>query len=427
MPIDAIARSIFALVVAYLLASASARAEVRDGQVGAACASAAECDAGLTCWAPGAPESSAGGPAGGVCSSTCGYPYLCATESRCADELGVGYCLEPCTLNASFGDELDPEKCHGRPDMACVFSYYGPLCMPRCSADEQCPTGFACDPRTGRCSAEAPAGDRFGSPCDPTAATPTCRGTCRLYGGEDVPSAGEGGQGAEPPPGVCDEACVIGATDGCGLPEGSGEGACLLPASGFSNGDQGLCVRLCDCSSDCPDIMVCEPWDFEGRYDFAGACVLGTRAPGARDCPIPASGGAGAEPECVLGERRACMTADGCLGIATCLPDETYAECECPDRGNGEGGAAVEPGLGRPRGAAGADAFGGTAGSPELGGAGGDPGVPHGRPPDYPEHGWACDCRMTRTPHRSDSLVWIGCVVLVGLGRARVRRGRLRA
>lgn len=310
-------RSWFLTLAALLLLPKGAVASEQDGRLGSSCESEDDCVMDLTCLLP--PD----GFAGGLCTLPCYSGEDCSfygLHGTWCDEDGDAYCHERCTLDEPLGSGLDSEKCHGRSDVACERG----VCRPRCGGDEHCGPGLSCNSTTGLCQGIAPEGDPPGSPCEDDS---SCLGLC---------------SGLSEPP-RCVEPCVIGAPLAC---SGSGESkrACLGKLnflSGTASGDLGVCVDLCDCSSDCAEDEICAPWDLQGLYDARGVCQRGPEQPDAPDCLSDAS-----SHGCIYGAIRACRS-DACLGTAECLPDGTYSQCVClSNEGEGrEGGAGGEGGA----------------------------------------------------------------------------------
>jgi len=360
-------------------------AAVRDGFIGAPCDSDVECAPGLNCLEPTTPlnweEASSYDVTlpGGACSP-------CPD----ADEFEPRWCLEPCSLNSPEDKQLDPAKCHGRDDMACVAISVVALpgegtCEPRCSRDDQCAAGRSCDRALGVCSLVERVGDGPGTECEPAEMYQSnCRGRCEPASDELF---------------VCREFCVISAPEPCAASDPNREAACLLPYWGRGAGDLGECLELCNCSSDCPDATFCEPWNFGGSFDWAGACRVGPRSPDAPDCLDPV-GTEGSDP-CPYGAIRACRTADGCFGSAECLSDGSYAECVCAAAG-GSPNASSE---------------GGAAGAVQN--AGGEAGARQGAAP-IPRLHAGCGCRTG--PSRGLAGAWLALLsALVMLGFLRVK------
>jgi len=321
-----------------LVVGRSAGAQVGDGRLGSTCTADADCAAGLTCILPTATDFRSvsepperGGPAGGLCTVSCAEDPECWVHDETAICHPIdGFCREGCRTNEPLGDALTPEKCHGRSDMACApigcadsdCRTTVDFCSELCWVDEQCGIDLFCNLRTGLCQSSPAEGDPPGSACNFTAAENSCLGLCdldpvELYGHQRLA-------------GVCVEPCVIGAPMACGGPRGGGKGrACLRrleAADKYGIGDLGACATLCNCTSDCADSEVCEPWGLGNRYDAAGVCARAARQPGAPDCLNPNSD-AGASG-CSQGEQRLCRIG-ACLGSTKCLPSGEYGDCEC--------------------------------------------------------------------------------------------------
>ncbi len=186
-----------------------------------------ECLPGLICWrhSPALP-----GPAGGMCTRSCDEG--CPSSSVChAFGEAADYCLPSCVYGA-----LD-DKCHGRPDVACLSGALsglrGDRCVPLCR-DGDCDAGSVCDPRTKLCAQNETGGERvYGETCDPL--DDDCRGDC-------------GG-----PLRTCRERCRIGDEAACG-----DRGACLGEDNLSAPGDAGVCRRHCSCDRACSGGLACD-------------------------------------------------------------------------------------------------------------------------------------------------------------------------
>jgi hypothetical protein len=331
-----------ALLVGLGLAQArSARAEARDGQLGSKCDADDPCSApGLFCMLSTGSAPAASGPAGGLCTAPCLRTEDCRPFADTALCFG-GICVEGCVPNTSFGEAFESTKCHGREDMGCdvdcpyasCMSLSG-FCKPRCATDEQCGLDLFCNVATGECQAAAPGGDPVGSPCDPFASEPTCRGFCLLD--LDVLYTHDRVEG------VCVERCVVGAELACGTSPTNGVGAaCLGVMATHGTGDLGVCAALCNCSSDCHDDQRCDRVELGGRFDALGLCSRGPQPPGAADC-LSEGGEGGAASGCLYGAVRACRI-DDCLGTAECLANGEYSACQCLPSGAGGASSVAAP------------------------------------------------------------------------------------
>jgi hypothetical protein len=250
---------------------ATADAADGDGDTGApflgsACEKDAECGGtGLTCLRADTGLTTGGGPAKGYCTTTCDQ---CAQHGgttclQYAD--GSSFCVQGCTPQPPGGTAFDPNKCHGRPEVACV-PLSGPtdaVCAPRCNSDSDC-SPLYCHPKDGMCRSTPPTGDPLGHECTVTTGQDSCLGICYQ--------------------GSCTEGCTLGVENTCGWagPDGG------LPAPGicgyveeFMNfagdfGDIGLCIPLCNCDSDCLTTgSVCEPFALQElmtKYGKSGYC-----------------------------------------------------------------------------------------------------------------------------------------------------------
>jgi hypothetical protein len=162
------------LLVSILLAGVPARAAVDDGTLGSKCAADGDCTGGLECVVVG--EAFSRAPAGGLCTAPCLLDDECKPHGETALCSG-SFCLEGCKTNTTTGPTLDPTKCHGREDMACIgFRCIVPgdtgcletvdACMPMCAADEQCGPGLFCSHGAASvCQNTQPAGAPPGTAC----------------------------------------------------------------------------------------------------------------------------------------------------------------------------------------------------------------------------------------------------------------------
>jgi hypothetical protein len=256
-------------------------------RIGHACAVDAEC--GLSkCVPVESGELSGEGPAHGYCSVDCTANASVCTEndrnSTCiAFAGGKSYCMENCTPGPAGVGQLDPDKCHGRLEVACSPMANGSaVCLPRCNADSDCGIDLDCNPKTGLCSSSGASGLAIGSPCNAPGDAGTCEGVCMQLE-STLPGI---------PVSACTEGCTIGAAASCGW-SGPGsspaDAACLYPAPGLDPsqagaGDLGYCGQLCDCDDDCLPEYECLHWpqpdadqlkDFFQRNGYCGVNQIG--------------------------------------------------------------------------------------------------------------------------------------------------------
>jgi hypothetical protein len=187
---------------------------------------------------------SACGPLGGICL---------AVDAAVDAAVPRSFCFESCNIGPN--PATGPAKCHARQDAVCepvntaetLFA-----CVPLCVTDADCGTR-KCDPSSGFCVTTPTVGKTIGAGC--TLVRGVVNNECA--GGLCLPieSIADGGTST---PGICTALCRLGSQQACGLrttPLNAGPpaGACVLPwgASGYDNGDLGLCLQLCDSTNDC--------------------------------------------------------------------------------------------------------------------------------------------------------------------------------
>src|SRR5690606_15957196 len=122
--------------------------------LGATCASDADCGSDFTCL----PVED--GIANGMCTKNCMADSECGDSGHCSsDGTQEGICYEACTFGDDpDGQELNPNKCHGRPDLGCFpdsdangdLDFTRSNCLPFCRNDEECGAGY-CNPSNGLC------------------------------------------------------------------------------------------------------------------------------------------------------------------------------------------------------------------------------------------------------------------------------------
>lgn len=258
-----------------------------------------------------------GGPAGGYCTAACEQDSDCeGPGSACFNNL--------CILGCEQGGmgPLDPGKCQGREDLACLnTTSFGSICIPLCSSDGQCP-GRVCNTQSTVCADTAAEGLPQTSTCVQAQEDP-CAGACIGIGNNKA---------------ACFNWCVLGAPDevSCG---GLDNGICAYGVTDSGTGDRGLCARSCTAYSDCqaPN-FTCTSLAVPGR-PVTGYCLISTPCPnGQAQCDAPTV--------CT-------QTPDGPLCLDPAFPP------------GGEGGAGGSGGTG------GAGAGGSGAGGAGTGGSGG--------------------------------------------------------
>jgi hypothetical protein len=226
------------------------------------------------------------GPAKGLCTVSCAASNsVCnafGTSAVCHDIAGgESFCFEGCAFGPPSLNVFDPNKCHGRPEMACsplvgASGQIAAVCLPSCNSDADCGGGLFCHPSDGLCRLAKPAGKPTGESClGPDAGTGECQGMC-------LPMESTSGTAAN----VCSASCTLGALPACGW-DGptSGQpapaGCLFVPSQVIDNGgagvgDIGYCGRFCNCNDDCAPGLVCESFgdpQLESFYQKKGYCA----------------------------------------------------------------------------------------------------------------------------------------------------------
>jgi hypothetical protein len=255
--------------------------------LGRACATQAECGTGLSCITANSGAFDGEGPAKGYCTVDCtNDDTICSAIDSGAICLamnsGDAYCFEGCSFGPDTLTAFDPNKCHGRQEVACapVDEFGTAACLPTCNSNADCGGTLKCSPETGSCSTTTPTGLALGQTCvqPPTGGVDPCKGNCTGF--QD--SSGSVSFY------MCTENCTLGAAPSCGW-TGPGTGpapaACLyvstiiLDNGGAGIGDRGSCGNLCDCNAQCNSNLVCNAWtgpnaqatkDFFQRNGYCG-------------------------------------------------------------------------------------------------------------------------------------------------------------
>jgi hypothetical protein len=258
-------------------------------RIGRACATDAECGSVQFCAVDNSALFDGEGPAKGYCTVDCtkgasacdrfGPNVVCVSFPSAG-----ALCLETCTPGPAGLGQFDPDKCHGRPEVACrpLFDpsgmIIGSACFPQCNHDPDCGQELACNPKTGLCNPTIATGLPLGSPCTSglDGGIESCAGTCTSL-------VSDSGLVAN----VCTRGCVLGVIPSCewaGPGTGPAGNACVHPAFPSEDtgiGDQGTCGTLCDCNADCGVAALgCVPWPgpdaqaLEGFYERKGYCAF---------------------------------------------------------------------------------------------------------------------------------------------------------
>jgi hypothetical protein len=238
--------------------------------LGSMCTSDLDCGDGMTCLLPSGTSFVTGGPGGGMCT------LACTTDAQCAAiETGAGcipvdasgtnnFCFESCTT----GDPTEvTAKCQGRADFLCedlsaAQDGSAPFCIPWCQVDAECGTGFFCSPKSGLCEKTKPTGEPVGTPCNPTAATDPCLGTCLTTTAA----------GVTPVKGICGQVCA-GETE-CMFNGTKPGGFCAFLQANTGFLDPGICEEGCSCDADCPlPGDVCQAWQTDATSQQLKAAI----------------------------------------------------------------------------------------------------------------------------------------------------------
>ena len=223
-----------------------------EGDIGAPCGTMDDCESFCL--------SEMDGFRDGYCTAPCDADTACPTGSTCTPiGRGMSICLADCDPGAMM------RSCRAGYGCADSFMLPGPICLPGCTDDTDCPDGTMCDPDgdfTGAGTCFDPTSE-YGDACTDSVECPS-DGFCLE---EDF-----GGW----PGGAC-----IGF--GCDPDSGSGcaDGAvCLRSARGG-----GLCVRGCGSGADCRDGYDCVTDDeFTDRMYCGPSCTSDAQCSDGRVC-----------------------------------------------------------------------------------------------------------------------------------------------
>jgi hypothetical protein len=228
-------------------AARDAAPDAAAGAVGGTCQSDGDCRSGLTC----SNEANQGQfdapyfPSHGLCTLKCASNTECQAVvpgGVCTSRTGAPvYCLPGCDPAGAATGPLDANKCLGRPDLACTSRS---SCTLNCNDDSDCPAGRICSGLQGKCEV----GTRPGRLVDQIGQTTSCPG------GLGLSNPSDGGVQL-----VCSAFCTVGVARSCGW-DGVTRPVPTL-CRGRAVGDQGSCVRLCDCDAECPSPLGCTPLD----------------------------------------------------------------------------------------------------------------------------------------------------------------------
>jgi hypothetical protein len=245
--------------------------------LGAVCTSSSVCG-GLTCLTAANSDLWGGGPANGYCTMDCSGSLVSdSAADPCTPIGGIcvvasltspptrAYCVKKCTPGPAMGSgdfgKFDPNKCHGRKDVACTpfqDEQGNPVasgCLPNCTDDSQCAAaGKKCDPSSAVCVTAPHTGLAFGSNCTQWAlsdgdAGTGCAGLCLGVIKCPDASASDPNYAAF----FCTQSCVLGDFNSCGYQKQPQAGICVWAEASAGNGDMAFCGQMCDTNADCLD------------------------------------------------------------------------------------------------------------------------------------------------------------------------------
>lgn len=294
--------------------------------LGIECTQDSDCGPAMTCITEDDTRMDGDGIAGGYCTIGCSAGLECdalLAGSVCVATSTGNYCYRGCQPSAA--SSFDPNKCHGRPNLACAPFADGAdfACAPSCVSDADCGSRF-CDIGSGFCTDTRPTGLLSGTPCNPNDTPDPCAGVCLQTGGDNE--------------GTCLGICTFGTAGtlgGCGSPAtGSQYAACLALANNSMGwGDLGICVGLCNCDEQCMNGTVCEAIAsglLSGPVGYPGACFNPTIGSTLGTCPTCQDGG-NEHPDCntcqnveqgpggcCASQANACNGNPACVTIANC-------------------------------------------------------------------------------------------------------------
>lgn len=288
-----------------------------EGDIGEPCGSMSDCESYCITEADGFP--------GGYCTAACDADNPCPSGSTCTPVgMGSSICLADCDPTST------DRTCRMGYGCAESFMLPGPVCVPGCQDDTDCPGDTACDPDSGFAGSCYDPSARFGDACMDESECPA--GSFCL---EERFAGWPGG------------ACI---GFGCDVEAGTGcpEGTVCLPG-----GHGGICVASCREDGDCREEYACKTHgEYPGRMYCAPACTDDSQCsgdnvcnPGLGTCDAPFDPDELGQP--CSSDRDACEGGTCLTEFESGLPGSycTYVGCD-PDMADGDAGADGCPGDG---------------------------------------------------------------------------------
>jgi len=291
---------------------------VTEGDVGEPCGAMGDCESFCIDEGDGFPD--------GYCTAPCDADNPCPTGSTCTPiGRGMSICLAECDPDAAM------RSCRAGYGCADSFMLPGPVCLPGCTDDTDCPEGTMCDPAAGLGGECFDPGAAVGDECTESAQCPM-DGFCLAEDFGGWPGGACVGFGCDPDSGT-----------GCG-----DDAMCLRSGRGG-----GLCVRACDSGTDCREGYDCvASGEFPERTYCGPACTSSDQCSDGRVCnPGVGVCDVAFDPD-ELGV--ACSTDRTACSGGTCLTEFesglpgsycTYVGCD-PSMADGSAGADGCPGDG---------------------------------------------------------------------------------